>query len=140
MSVYDAAKEALKLVDKAANLELYQKLVDLQAQAVEQSGQLFEQARAIGEKDKRIQQLEDALSMKSKIRFEHSAYWQVDESGKIVDGPFCAKCWDIDHLFCRLVQAPKPSSADGHQWQWIQCQKCKVPFRSAKTGEYINTH
>jgi hypothetical protein len=140
MSVYETAKEALKLVDKAANLELYQKLVDLQAQAVEQSGQILEQAKTIEEKDKRIEQLEDALTMKGNMKCQHSAYWHINESGNILDGPYCSKCWDIDHLLCRLVQAPTFPSGAGHSWEWIQCQKCKAPFRSSKAGQYINTH
>ena len=114
MGIIENAEEAVKLVQEIDNLELYRKLVDLQNEAMELSEKLRE-------KDKRIAQLEDVLSIKGKMVLKDMAYYMQDENGKLVDGPFCTKCFDVDHVLCRIVPAIGGM---------VRCQKCKVSFRN----------
>jgi len=133
MGLIEDAKEAVKLVQKINNIELYHKILDLEAEALE----LMEKLR---EKDEKIAQLEEAISIKGNLKFEHSAYWKTDENDKIIDGPFCTKCWEIDHKLCRLINGVALHSGSGASWQCIQCPKCQIPFISRDLGEYINQH
>ena len=139
MSLYDAAKDALSLVDKAANSELYQKIVDLQQQAADLSNQLFEQRQLIEEKENKIGQLGEALVIKGKLTFKNSAYWTIDEAENIVDGPFCTKCWEVDHTLSRLINGIILGKSGSH-WTHVQCPNCETAFRSEKLGVYINGH
>jgi len=131
MSFVDNIKEVVKIVQQIDNTELYRKLLDVQAEILE----ITEQLKS---KDEKIKELEKALQLKGKMICENSAYFIVDENQNKTDGPFCTKCFDVDHIICRLINAPK--HGEGHQWEWVQCPKCKVPFRSRKIGEYLKTH
>jgi len=94
----------------------------------------------IRKKDEIIKKLKEALEPKGNMECEHSAYWLKDDEGKITGGPFCQNCFDNGHDYRCLVQAGKPSGKAGRPWEWVQCPKCKVPFRQQKVGVYLNTH
>ena len=131
MGIIENAKEAVKLVQQIDNMELYRNILDLQAEALELVQQLKE-------KDETIEKLKTALELKGKMVCEHSAYWIKDDQGSKTDGPFCTNCFDNEHATRRLVQGGKPSNKGGHDWSWIQCPKCKVPFRQEALGRYLN--
>ena len=131
MGIIENAKEAVKLVQQIDNIDLYRRILDLQGEAIE----LIEELK---KKEETISKLKDALALKGKMICEASAYYITDDKGDKIDGPFCTKCFDVDHIACRIINAPK--RGEGHSWEWVQCPKCKVPFRSRKTGHYINTH
>ncbi len=128
MGLIDTAKEAVKLVDQANNLDLYKRLVDLQLEAVE----MVEQLKI---KDEKIKQLEEALSLQGKLVYRDSAYYLVAKEGHFDDGPFCTKCWDVDHIKCRFVRAPETDEGR----EWVQCQRCKLPFRSEQITKDIRS-
>ena len=81
------------------------------------------------QKDEEIAKLKDALDLKGKLICENSAYYIADEHGKIADGPFCTKCFDVDKVKCRLV-------ADNKEPQVI-CPNCKVSFSSKPLYHYL---
>lgn len=122
MGMIENIKEIAKIVNQAGNIELYQKVLDLQADALEQSERLQE-------KDKRIEQLEAAFSIKDKLKLKKSAYYITDDNEQLIDGPFCTKCFDVDKLKCRIVSMGGSS---------VQCLKCKLPFRAVGM-EFFNT-
>lgn len=126
MGMIEDIREAVKIVQQIDNIELYKKLLDLQAEALEFAEQLKN-------KDKRIEELERALELKGKLVIRNSAYFSVDDNGQIVDGPFCTKCFDVDHIMCRIVR----DVPEGRKW--VRCQKCNKPFTSYKVYEYIQT-
>lgn len=115
MGIIDNIKDAVKLVQQVDNVELYRKILDLQSEAMD----LVDQMK---KKDETIETLKVALELKGRLLLRHSAYYLADESDKLLDGPFCTKCFDVDHVKCRLVRT------DGGM---VQCQKCKSPFRIA---------
>ena len=122
MGIIENAKEAVKLVQKIDNIDLYRRILDLQAEAIELTEELKR-------KDEIIAQLKDALYLKGKFIYKDSAYYITDENGKIVDGPFCTKCFDVDHVKCRLV----PENI-GPQ---VICPKCGVSFASKPIYSYL---
>ncbi|MHC4075796.1 MAG: hypothetical protein ACYSRR_01275 [Planctomycetota bacterium] len=122
MGIIENAKDAVKLVQQIDNIELYRKILDLQAEAIELTDRLKE-------KDEIINQLREALELKGKFICKDSAYYIADESGKIIDGPFCTKCFDVDHTKCRLVAESKEPQ--------IICPNCKVSFSSKPVYDYL---
>ena len=102
MGVIDTAKEAVQLVQKIDNIELYRTILNLQADAlkmVEDNGKLRD----------RIKELEAAFAIQGTLVFEDNHYFVVKEN--IKDGPYCTLCWDNDR---RLVRKHK----DDHDWWW----------------------
>ncbi len=122
MGIIENAKDAVKLVQQIDNIELYRKILDLQAEAIELTEQLKQ-------KDEIISQLKKALELKGKFICKDSAYYIADETGKITDGPFCTKCFDVNHLKCRLVAADKEPI--------VICPNCNVRFASKPTFDWL---
>jgi len=122
MGIIENAKEAVKLVQQIDNIELYRKVLDLQGEAIDLTEQLKQ-------KDEIISQLKDALDLKGRLTCKDSAYYLTSENGEIIDGPFCTKCFDVDHLKCRLVP-------DNREPQVI-CPNCKVSFSSKPLYHYL---
>lgn len=122
MGIIENAKEAVKLVQQIDNIDLYRKILDLQSEAIELTEELKK-------KDEIIAQLKDALDLKGKFIYRDSAYYITDENEKIIDGPFCTKCFDVDHVKCRLV-------SDNKEPQVI-CPNCKVSFSSKPLYHYL---
>ena len=133
MGAIDTAKEVAKLVQKYNDIELMRRIVDLETEVME----LMQQNR---EKDDTIEKLKKAMELKGKMVCELSAYYQVDEKGNKVAGPFCTNCFDNDHATRRLVSGFQPKGQDGHSHFWVQCPKCKVPFYSESIGVYLQVH
>lgn len=80
MRMIEDIKEAVKLVQKIDNIELYKKLLDLQAEALKFSEQLKN-------KDQRIEELEKALRISGNLKLKDSAYYLFDENDHMKDGP-----------------------------------------------------
>ena len=133
MGIIDNTKEVVKLVQQIDNIELYRKILDLEGEVIE----LVQENR---EKDQTIEQLKEAMKLKGKMVCEHSAYYQVDEEGNKIAGPFCTNCFDNEYATRRLVQGGIPKGQSGHSCLWVQCPKCKLPFYSEETGDYLSGH
>lgn len=133
MGIIDNAREVVKLVQQIDNIDLNRKILDLQ-------GELLELVQQNREKDDTIEKLKKAMELKGEMVCEHSAYYQVDEEGKKIAGPFCTNCFDNEYATRHLVQGGPPKGQTGGGWGWVQCPKCKVPFISEHTGRYLNAH
>ncbi|MBC8470286.1 MAG: hypothetical protein H8D56_12510 [Planctomycetes bacterium] len=129
MGLIEDAKEAVRLVQKIDNMELYRKILDLQSEAIE----LIEKLK---EKDRTITKLKTALSLKGKLICEHSAYWLKNEKNETVDGPFCTRCFDVERNPCRLVQKSTPRQG----CETVQCPNCKVQFPNFMIADYLSKH
>lgn len=125
MGIIEDTKEVVKLVQQIDNIELYRKILDLQGEVLE----LVQQNR---EKDQTIEQLKKTMELKGKMICERSAYYQVDDEGKKISGPFCTNCFDNEYATRRLVSGFQPKGQNGHSHWWVQCPKCKVPFYSER--------
>lgn len=133
MGAIETAKEITGLVLKYNDVDLTRRIVVLEAEV---RGLI----QLIAEKDEAVEQLKKAVQLKGKMVCEHSAYYQVDEQGNTIAGPFCTDCFDNEYATHRLLPAARPKDKGGRDWEWVQCPKCKLPFRSKHTGKYLQTH
>ena len=122
MGIIENAKDAVKLVQQIDNIELYQKILNIQAET-------FELTEQLKQKDEAVNQLKEALELKGKFIHKDSAYYITDENGKIIDGPFCTKCFDVDHIKCRIVANNKAPQ--------VICPNCKVSFSSKPVYHFL---
>lgn len=95
MGVIEDVKEVVKLVQSIDNIDLYRKILDLQAEVtglVQDKLQLTQQVRDLTEK----------LAIQGSLEFRDEGYWRKCDDGK-EDGPFCTACWDSDKKLVRSV-------------------------------------
>jgi hypothetical protein len=92
MGILDTAKEAVQLVQKIDNIELYKEVLNLQSEAIK----LVNENTALRNQ---ISALEDRLKVKEALRFEKNSYWVEQKNSK--EGPFCTLCWDKDQKLVR---------------------------------------
>lgn len=90
MSLYDAAKDAVKFAQKLDNLELTQKLLDLQAQALEMQEKIFMQSKKITEYEAEIV----GLQAKKKLTYEKGHGWIIDPMHS--ERKLCPVCFNRD--------------------------------------------
>ena len=90
MGLIEDVKDTVKLVQKIDNMELYRKILDLQAEAME----LMEKLR---EKDEKIAQLENIGTVEIRDNF---AYKLID--GHLL-GPYCTRCFGKDNKLVELL-------------------------------------
>jgi hypothetical protein len=133
MGIIHIAKDVVDIVQKIANADQIQKVLELQTQVQKIVDQLKE-------KEKIIEELRYALELKGKMKCENSAYWIIDDQDNKVDGPFCTNCFDREHVMRRLILGGKPNGEAGRPWEWVKCPICNVPFRSKHVGIYLKNH
>ena len=102
MGLYEAAKDALTVAQKADNIELVQKLLDVQKMALDMQEKQQEQHQKIIGLEKEIESLKDA----SKYTFAKDGNWIVDP--KYPERKLCPLCTKkhgtpvpLDGSYCR---------------------------------------
>lgn len=94
MGIYDAFKDALSIAQKADNIELYQKLLDLSNQAIELQNEVYELTEANRKLKLRITELQKTSIVEEDLELLPDGYLirkSEKESGKNVI--YCAACW-----------------------------------------------
>ncbi len=119
MSILETAKSIGATLKKIGNIELYQQILDLQAQALE----LLEENAAL---KREVQVLKEKAALAGSLRFEHNALWRAAAENKW-EGPLCSKCWDADEKLVHLHELREEPGA-------FLCPACrstvvKVPAR-----------
>ena len=107
MGLYDGIKDAAKVIQKADNIELYEKLLDLSAQALELQN---DNARLI-EENKKLKQKEDICGRV--VRHEDTYITLKDDNDEIM---YCSCCWDSSN---KLIQVRKDDAG------YFLCHLCK---------------
>ena len=98
---------------------------------------LLEQTRkAAQEKDELIAKLRAVGAVTGNMVTDGPAYYI--KKANTLDGPFCTSCFRRTHEINRIASAPKPKGADGTPADWVQCARCKTPFRSDRISQYLN--
>ena len=90
MGFYEAAKDALTLAQKADNIELVQKLMDVQSAALDMQHQLQIKDEEIFKLRQDIKKLQD----RKKYVYEEGHKWLIDV--KRPDIKFCPTCMNRD--------------------------------------------
>lgn len=95
MGWYEAIKDVAALAQKADNVELMRKVLDLQTEMM-----LLSQENI--SLKKRLQDLEEQTRIQGKLAVLGGAYWIQTETDR--QGPYCTVCWDVDRRLVRLTE------------------------------------
>jgi hypothetical protein len=121
------AKSLADLIKKANDQELYRRIVDLQAEILEQSGKLMELFTT-------NRQLQEKLDQRAKLAFKRPFYFSEGDAI-----PHCAHCWESKQLLVHL-ECNNPQ----HVTEWI-CLNCDAKwsensgsFRLTEIGSSVN--
>jgi len=128
MSIVDNIKDIGKVIQQSDNIELYQKILTIQQDALE----LLEQLRQKTDENHQLSSdLQKALQIgeiKGRARKVKNCYYEFDDKDMPVKGPYCPTCLDGDNKVVHIV------SISGYK---LQCPKCKIEFYDGKAGYYI---
>lgn len=104
MGIVDNIKDTVALIQKMDNLDLYRKVLDMQAEVM-----------ALVEENA---DLKRKLRVSDELVFRDNAYWRGQGSQR-ENGPFCPRCWDSEAKLIRLkiTKAYQP-----------ECPNCKTYF------------
>jgi hypothetical protein len=94
MGILDTVKDVASLVQKADNIELYQKILELQIQIMG----LLEDNHSLRSE---LRNRQERSRFENGLEFRNNMYWHRLGPDK-VDGPFCSKCWDAAEKAVRL--------------------------------------
>jgi hypothetical protein len=116
MSIIDDAKSIVGIIRKTDNVELQQKILDLQGQIlqlVEDNMNLKEEVRGLNERTR----------IKETLTFRNDAYW-IPRAENAEDGPYCSKCWDSEGKLIRQHSMRNPS--------FHECPECKSRVKTRR--------
>lgn len=99
MSILTDVREAVELAQKADNIDLYRRVLDLQGEVQE----LVQEKRDL-EDD--VRDLREALAFSETLEAVGDVY-VAREDREITDGPFCTRCWDVEGRAVRLRDATR---------------------------------
>lgn len=114
MNLYEGIKDAAKVLQKAGNIELYLKLIDLSREALE----LTEENKKLKEE---INDYRKVKNLEDKLIFKDNAYYLNEE------GPYCSTCWDKDKKLIRM---------HFHSGTRYDCNACKTSIGKAKSYDW----
>jgi hypothetical protein len=97
---------------------------------------LEETRRASQEKDQLIAKLQAAGAVAGSMVIDGPACYI--RRANTLEGPFCTSCFQRNHEIMRIAPAPKPKGNDGTPADWVQCARCRTPFRSDRISQYLN--
>ncbi len=118
MSIIDDVKSVAKTIQQIDNIELYQKILNLQAEIlalVEENNDL----------KKEVNSLKEKLRVRESLLFEQDAYW-IKKSDNKRDGPFCSKCWDTQQQLVRLIFC-------GNR-EYSRCPTCAIAIKIIRSN------
>ena len=107
MVLYDAVKDAIKLAQKADNIELYRQLIDISAQVIDLQAEIVR----LREENAR---LKDEVHCHKSIVRHNSAYITLEDDDKQI--PYCAICYGTAQKLIQLVDYDKSA---------YYCYNCK---------------
>lgn len=107
MGLYDAAKDAAKLLKEAGKIEEYQKILDL-------IDDLFEKRNHIEKLTGENALLKKQLETTNDYFFENNSYWHKNNKS----GPFCSRCFDKYKELIRTIPTYLGSNIS-------RCPECK---------------
>ncbi len=90
MSLYEAAKDAVKIAQKADNIELVQKVLDVQKEALDMQEKMQRKNDEIATLRQNLKLLELEIREKGNYVLEKSVYWKTDDVDRAQ--PYCPTC------------------------------------------------
>jgi len=115
MSIIDNAKEVATAIHEMKNLELYERVLNLNAGIMD----LVEENRQLRGKNEELQK---ALKLRENMRFEEPFYYQGDDKT-----PFCPSCMECKDTAVHVVF--ESTNLEATYWH---CPACKTDYRIPK--------
>lgn len=140
MELIDLIAGSLKTVRQKLDLDskhdfsLAAEVVELKSKTAALQRRLEDAEQSLAERDELIAQLRAAIATTDDMRIEGAA-WFATKGKQIVDGPFCTGCFNRLHQTVTLLEVAKKPEEPGLDSEWVQCPRCRVPFRSRLAGE-----
>lgn len=106
MGMYEAAKDAAKILKEAGKIEEYQKILELLEK-------LLEMQKRIADLEKENQNLNEKFEIKKKLEYKNNSYWNGE------DGPYCSRCWEKNKELLRMHSTYIGSNA-------AKCPECQT--------------
>jgi hypothetical protein len=116
MGLLDTVKDVVTLIQKADNLDLLRRALDLQNEASRVSEENHGLKARVIELTDRVTQLESELKRQPQMEFR-APFWYAPNDGM----PHCPRCWEADHRAIHLSQPLK--TALGDVYSCAQCSK-----------------
>jgi hypothetical protein len=114
MSIIENAKEIADLIKKAGNVDLYRKIVDLEAEIVDL-------IRMKNTQESAIEDLKKKLGAKDSLRFKEPFYYMDGD-----EVPFCPKCWESKQKTIHLIRT-HISNDRGTRYDCPECSLSEMP-------------
>ena len=109
MGLYEAVKDVAKLAQQADNIDLYRRLLDLSAQALDMQDEISK----LKEENARLKRKQD---LSSSIKRHKEAFVTIEGEEPMLR--YCAHCWDADEKLVQLLCDEDTGS--------FECPHCKV--------------
>jgi hypothetical protein len=119
--VIELTKDVVRLVKDIQNIELLQKMCDLQNEVFA----LNDTNRTLREQ---VTNMERALALRDRLVFEGNFYWLRD--GDKRDGPYCMRCYDREKDARRMVAFDRGNE--------FGCPSCTLVLSA--DGEDVDAH
>lgn len=115
MGLYEGIKDVAKVVQQADNIELYRRLLDLSAQALD----LQDQISKLKEENVELKKIND---IESRIIKHKHPYITID--GEDQDIKYCAVCWGKEQKLIQLEFVNYTVEP------YLECTNCKGCFQN----------
>ncbi|MEX0830209.1 MAG: hypothetical protein WD032_08185 [Nitrospirales bacterium] len=114
MKILENAKEIATLVKTLGNIDLQQKIVDLQ-------GDILDLTTHNQRLEEELRDVKKLLSLKGKMKWEKPVYRVEGE-----EDPYCPQCWEVNQLQVHV------KSWKGIEWY---CHNCGKVFATGKNQQ-----
>lgn len=125
VSVLDAAtklvKDVVSTTKRTKNAELQGQIGELMLCIADAKSKMARVELELGEKEKEIRRLEEALENKKKLTRRSGVYYYMDENKEPYGEPFCSHCWDAQTRLIHIVRA-------GPSYDSTACPACKQKY------------
>lgn len=125
MNVIEGFKEVVSLVQKIDNIELLQKILELQGQALQSQSDLIEKDKLLQEKEQEILKLKKYIEYKKKLILLSGFYFDVDKNGNPIGDPFCPHCFEVNKILVHVHMALRGTPGAGSF-----CPSCKNQYKN----------
>ncbi|PCJ22518.1 MAG: hypothetical protein COA96_14100 [SAR86 cluster bacterium] len=116
MSISDNAKEIADIVKDLGDMELYRKIIELEAE-------ILELTRGTHALEKNIEDLNHVLELKENMKFREPFYYQETDPA-----PFCPNCWEKNKLAIHVFNSGLRGSS---RTTYFDCKSCASKFTIA---------
>jgi hypothetical protein len=97
----ETAKELAGLVKSLGNMELYQKVLELQTEMLELLNQKAQAERRSRELEREVDGLKQQQIIAKELNFEKNCYWRTTDAEP--RSPYCSRCWDVLKDLVRML-------------------------------------